>query len=123
MLFAVDTAYRNDAIVCPKCDKEELANSRLLCPFYSSTRYPGYLTAYKLFVGDVNAKDCSASALSKVLFVAVTFLGVIIILNMLIVLVLESYERCHYRNSLVEHESRLSRKAFYWKRFCDPNPV
>jgi hypothetical protein len=62
-----------------------------------------------LFVGDVNASDFSSpNALSMVLFVAVTFLGVIILLNMLIANVLESYEKSIQRSKKLFGRTRVA---------------
>jgi uncharacterized membrane protein YjgN (DUF898 family) len=89
MLLAVYAEYREyDETVCHPVDKGDQVS-----PFCSSNRSSGYIGVYKLFVGDVNADDFNANALSMVLFVAATFLGVIILLNMLIATVLESYEK------------------------------
>jgi hypothetical protein len=86
MLFAVYAVYRNRKDL-DVCHKENMS------PFCSSNRSDGYIVVYELFVGSVNSDDFNANFLSMVLFVAVTFFGVIILLNMLIALVNKSYEK------------------------------
>ena len=109
MFFTIYTVYRTEAeedrdenSVCPNYSPSgnvsnlalaEGLEMRFESPFCSTARHNAYLGVYRLFVGDISINDFNATGLSTVLFVLVTFLGIIVLLNMLIALVLDAYEK------------------------------
>ena len=119
MFYTIYTIARQEAAedvsdydtVCPNFGDSSLAErieGRDESPFCSSKRTPGYLGVYRLFVGDISVNDFDATALSTALFVLVTFLGIIMLLNMLIALVLESYEKSVGRSKSLFGRTRIA---------------
>jgi hypothetical protein len=114
MFFTIYTIYREEGgydSVCPNFGDESLSTrveSQIESPFCSSSRYPGYLGVYRLFVGDISVNDFDANGLTVTLFVLVTFLGIIVLLNMLIALVLESYEKSLLRSTSLFGRTRIA---------------
>jgi len=61
-------------------------------PFCHGIRQ-SYIGVYRVFIGDFSKEDFGETWLSTTLYILITFFGIIILLNVLIALVMESYEK------------------------------
>lgn len=61
--------------------------------FCSASVLPVYLKLYAVIVGDVNLEDFSYASGIEFLFVLFTLMGIIILLNVLIAVVADSYKK------------------------------
>mmetsp|Transcript_2784 Transcript_2784/g.4074 ORF Transcript_2784/g.4074 Transcript_2784/m.4074 type:complete len:384 (-) Transcript_2784:403-1554(-) len=102
MLFTCYRAFTSDNSVCPSTAKTRRS------PFCSDERWPSYLTVYRVFIGDLSYLDFDANFLTRFLFVLLTFFGIVILLNMLIALVTEAYEKSLLRSNHLFARSRIA---------------
>jgi hypothetical protein len=105
MFFAIYGAYREDERVCAGVDE---LDSRSPSPFCDPLRYHSYLAVYGLLVGDTSMENFDANGTTLTLFVLVTFLGIIVLLNMLIALVSESYGESLKRSRSLFGRTRIA---------------
>lgn len=75
---------------------------------YCESRWLSYLGVYRVIIGDMEYSDYSSSPLTIVLFVLLTFVGIIILLNILIAIVDESYEKSKMKAAALFGRARLA---------------
>lgn len=106
--------YRNDVSVCPNFNEssyEPLAaklENRWESPFCTGKRTQSYLGVYRMIVGDINYNDFNANTFTSILFVLVTFITIIFLLNMLIAIIVESYEKSQKRSQGLFGRTRVA---------------
>jgi negative regulator of replication initiation len=62
-------------------------------PFCSENHFLSYLSIYRIMLGDLQFELFEDSIITIILFILLTFFGIVIFINMLITLVDESYEK------------------------------
>lgn len=103
VFFTIYTVYRR-----PGESGDLVCQNELGSPFCDTNRGISYLTIYRIFVGDIEVDEYSADGLTIFLFVVVTFIGVVVLLNMLIALVTHSYEGSRRRSDRLFGRARIA---------------
>lgn len=75
--------------------------------FCSENVFTAYLRSYSILVGDVNLDDYRETPFTSFLFVAFTFLGIIILLTMLVAVVSDSYEKSRMNSERLFGRARV----------------
>ena len=120
--------YRGNPMVCPNFNEtsEEIlaakVENRLESPFCTGKRRQSYLGVYRMIVGDINYNDFNANTFTSILFVLVTFITIIFLLNMLIAIIVESYEKSQKRSKGLFGRTRVAShgRCFSWKKLSCP---
>lgn len=69
---------------------------------------PSYLQVYSIVIGDFNLSDYTATVGLTILFTIVTLIGVVIMLNVLIAVISDSYEKAKIGSVLLFGRARVS---------------
>jgi hypothetical protein len=87
--------------------------------FCRAERGPSYMTVYRVFIGDIDYEQFDANKVSVTLFTFLAFFGTVIFLNMLIAIVMESYENSRGRSAGIFGKTRVAfvAKSYIFEAF------
>lgn len=105
VVFSQALATKDNGEFCPD-NKDELSGPA--DDFCSYELYNSYLRVYALLLGDFELDDFRESSGMTILFVMFTALGVVILLNVLIAVVSDSYERATISSRLLFGRARVT---------------
>lgn len=101
--MTVVIAYQDDGQFC----SSEEGSEEVLRDFCSSDPIDSYLRVYALLIGDFALDEYRLNTGMTALFVVFTVLGVIILLNVIIAIISESYERSQGRSERLFGRARV----------------
>lgn len=110
VFYTIYIAFRDDTTICPSFETDFWAGqveNFIGSPFCDPRRGQSYLGVYALLVGDVNFNNFNGSKFSSLVFVAASFMGVVMILNMLIAIIVASYKKYVNRARAIFGRSRV----------------
>lgn len=76
--------------------------------FCSSSPAASYLRVYSIVIGSFNLSDYTETTGLTILFVILTLIGVVIMLNVLIAVIADSYEKAKIQSTVLFEKARVT---------------
>mmetsp|Transcript_7453 Transcript_7453/g.20678 ORF Transcript_7453/g.20678 Transcript_7453/m.20678 type:complete len:985 (+) Transcript_7453:84-3038(+) len=100
-MFHIAVVEKDDGAVC----HDDLDSGTI--EDFCSSNWESYLRVYSMLLGDFELDELTDTTGSTVLFIIFTILGVIILLNILIAIISDSYEKATLRGRILFAKARL----------------
>eukprot|EP00522_Entomoneis_paludosa_P014591 CAMPEP_0172443676 /NCGR_PEP_ID=MMETSP1065-20121228/3898_1 /TAXON_ID=265537 /ORGANISM="Amphiprora paludosa, Strain CCMP125" /LENGTH=1078 /DNA_ID=CAMNT_0013193991 /DNA_START=22 /DNA_END=3258 /DNA_ORIENTATION=+ len=102
-MFHIAIGQKDDGEYCEATGDAESGTIEDFC----SSSWESYLRVYSILLGDFELDDITTTAGSTVLFVIFTMFGVVILLNVLIAVISDSYEKARIRGHVLFGKARV----------------